>query len=329
MTDEAGIPVLVVFGPTASGKTALAQAFFASGSNPVPEGAGDVFRGKAEIISADSMQVYRGMDIGTAKPDATFLQSLPHHLLDICDPREQFCAGDFVRLADIACADIHARKKIPVILGGTAFYIKNFLYGLPETPQSDPEIRRHFLERMQNEGASKLLGELALVDPESARRIHIHDEYRIVRALEVFYASGRPLSSFVLPEHYRSGYRFLVLALERPRDELYARIDRRVDEMFASGLEAEFRALVEAGYTKDDPGMQAIGYREFFMTDPPGSDTSLISAQIKLDSRKYAKRQETFIRSIPSVIHLHADDYSAFYRHLDVFVRHANRSAAT
>lgn len=309
MTPRNDIPVLVIFGPTASGKTALAGSLFASVcSDMMHDGLPDFFCGKVEIISADSMQVYRGMDIGTAKPDASFLKKLPHHLIDICDPREQFCAGDFVRLADIACADIHSRRKLPVILGGTAFYIRNFLYGLPETPESDPEVRRLLQQRMRREGSGILWHELDASDPERAAMIHKNDEYRIIRALEIFAVSGRSVGSFGIPLTYRSGYRFLVISLDRPRNELYTRIDQRVIRMFEDGLAEEFHSLLEAGYSASDPGMQAIGYREFFMTEPPGSDPEKICAQIQHDSRKYAKRQETFIRSMPNIRHISADD---------------------
>jgi len=252
------------------------------------------------------MQVYRGMDIGTAKPSPSFLEHLPHHLLDIRDPSEQFCAGDFVRLADNACKDIHSRGKLPVILGGTAFYVKNFLYGLPVTPESDPEVRRFYIERMKHDGAAVLFRELEAVDRESAGRINIHDEYRIIRALEVFSASGQPLSSFNLSNTQRDGYRFLVLALDRSREVLYERINRRVEEMFSDGLSDEVQTLIAKGYTAPDPGMQAIGYREFFSSE--SGNMADILAQIQLDSRKYAKRQETFIRSIPDIYHFDADD---------------------
>jgi tRNA dimethylallyltransferase len=271
------------------------------------------------------MQVYRGMDIGTAKPDAAFLSTLPHHLIDICDPREQFCAGDFVRLADEACADIHSRGRLPVVLGGTAFYIRNFLYGLPETPESDPAVRSHLQERMKAEGAAALKRELAAVDPVSAERINIHDEYRILRALEVYAASGRPLSSYGLSVSFRAGRRFLALSLDRPREVLYERIDRRVDQMFASGLVDEFVSLVRSGCGPGDPGLQAIGYREFFQACGEGgiprdvADLERVIELVKTDSRKYAKRQETFIRSIPEIRHFSADDIGAVYREIMVF----------
>ena len=254
------------------------------------------------------MQVYRGMDIGTAKPDQSLLEKLPHHLIDIRNPDEQFSAGDFVRLGDAAIADIHARGKLPVILGGTAFYIRNFLYGLPVTPESDASTRSALIERMKVEGAAVLHRELSSCDPESAKRIHIHDEYRIIRALEVFAASGRPLSSFDLPESFRPGYQFMVISLDRPREELNGRIDRRVVEMFDMGLEAEVERLRAAGYAASDPGMQAIGYREFFMEEVASLGRDAVLAQIQNDSRKYAKRQETFIRPMSCVTHVCADD---------------------
>ncbi len=240
-------------------------------------------------------------------------------MLDLCDPGEQFCAGDFVRLADEACTDIFARGKLPVILGGTAFYIRNFLYGLPETPESDPVLREALKVRMKSEGSAVLHSELASVDPESARRIHPNDEYRIIRALEVLASTGRTRSSCPVPVSTRPGYRFLVISLDRSRGVLYSRINRRVDSMFESGLAGEFESLLAGGRTAEDPGMQAIGYREFFLSTPPGSDISLIREAICTDSRKYAKRQETFIRAMDGVLHLDADDFPGVYRALSSF----------
>ncbi|HOT62280.1 MAG TPA: tRNA (adenosine(37)-N6)-dimethylallyltransferase MiaA [Treponemataceae bacterium] len=316
------IPVLVVFGPTASGKTDLAEALFASDQS---DSAKNPFRGRVDIVSADSMQVYRGMDIGTAKPDPSLLERLPHLLIDIRSPREQFGAGDFVRLADEACRSSWASARFPVLLGGTAFYLKNFVYGLPDTPEADPATREALRARLSREGPLPLRAELERVDPESARRIHPSDEYRLLRALEVYAASGRPLSSFSLSGSPRAGYRFFVAALERPRDELYARIDRRVDLMFERGLREEFARLWEEGYRADDPGMQAIGYREFFEAaseegrDPPNADGERVRFLIKRDSRRYAKRQYTFFRSLPGVVWFFADDRDGFLAAVKAF----------
>ncbi|GHV09628.1 hypothetical protein FACS189485_22390 [Spirochaetia bacterium] len=177
------IPVLILFGPTASGKTEVLKRLFDADA-PC----------RAEIVSADSMQVYRGMDIGTAKPSPAERARIPHHLIDIRSPDEQFHAGDFVRLADLCCAEIAGRGALPVVSGGTGFYLKNFILGLPAAPPSDAGIRDALKEELQNRGAPALMEELARCDPVSAHRIHINDEYRILRALEVFRLSGKETS---------------------------------------------------------------------------------------------------------------------------------------
>lgn len=299
MDASARIPVLVIFGPTAAGKTAVAEKLFTGNGS---------FSGMAEVISADSMQVYRGMDIGTAKPDAALLSELPHHLVNIRNPDQQYGTGEFVAGADSACQDIASRGKCPVMLGGTGFYIRNFLLGMPETPPSKPDIREKIRLRMEREGAETLFTELENIDPVSAARIHRNDEYRIIRALEVHEISGRPLSDFARPESFRPGYRFCIIVLDRNREELYGRIETRVRNMAASGLREEFQALVNRGYTRNDPGMQAIGYREFFSFDPPGSRIDDVIHMIIHSTKRYAKRQETFIHSIPGIQRIHADD---------------------
>ena len=259
------------------------------------------------------MQVYRGMDIGTAKPASEEREKLPHHLIDILDPNEQFNAGDFVRLAGIAAEDIAKRGRLPVVSGGTGFYLKNFLSGLPEAPPSDPEIRETLKSELKEKGAQALMEELALADPESSSRIHINDEYRLLRALEVTRLCGRPLSSFrtcgaqAVEKNLSAApvaKRFLVFGLFRPREELYRRVNERCVAMFSQGLPDEVRRLHEAGYTPRDPGLRAIGYREFFIEDEPGvfrlsSDTAGVQALIAQNSRRYAKRQVTFFSSLP------------------------------
>ena len=312
------IPVLVLFGPTASGKTSLLERLFSTDAQ-------SIFAGKAEIISADSMQIYKGMNIGTATPGEDELKKLPHNLINLYNPDEQFGAGVFESLADEAAKSIYTRGKLPVLAGGTAFYIKNFLYGLPVTPESDEKIRLELKEQIKTLGAEAMYQKLFQVDPVSAARIHINDEYRIVRALEVFAATGRPLSSFGLSESLRGQYEFCVFAIERPRDELYERINSRVVQMMNDGLQEEFAALVEQGYKAEDPGMQAIGYREFFIVaskhNVPPKDAPLdeVTALIQHDSRKYAKRQMTFFKSIECAKWLAADDTGAFEREVAQF----------
>lgn len=304
------IPVLVIFAPTACGKTASVSRLFSNNSS-------SPFSNKAEIINADSMQVYKGLDIGTAKPDPSFLAKLPHHLIDIVSPTEQFGTGEFVRLADAAAQDIFSRGKIPVVCGGTAFYIRNFLYGLPVTPEADPVVRKQLQERLRAEGGAALRRELEKVDSVSALRINENDDYRVIRALEVYYSSGKPLSLYELPSSFRTMYDFLILNLERNRDELYERINNRVELMFSQGLVDEVKNLLASGISPSDPGMQAIGYREFFMSDSAfphsytDSDIDYIKQLIQRDSRHYAKRQVTFFKPIKEAVSIHADSLSA------------------
>jgi len=304
------VTVLVVFGPTASGKTDLLLRLFGQDSSQ-----------KAEIVSADSMQVYRGMDIGTAKPSPEERLRLPHHLIDIRNPDEQFTAGDFVRLAREAIDDIARRGKIPIIAGGTGFYLKNLVLGLPEAPPSDPEIRETLKTDLREKGAAALMEELARFDPVSAGKIHLNDEYRLLRALEVLRLCGRPLSSFNMsggaaaPADCKSVYDFRVIGLYRPREELYRRVNARCAAMFAKGLPDEAQKLYDAGYTPRDPGLRAIGYREFFVEDPPGSGDYRLSRDIDgvrelvaMNSRRYAKRQITFFSSLPGAKWVNPDD---------------------
>jgi tRNA dimethylallyltransferase len=298
------IPVLVLFGPTGSGKTNVLLRLF---------GSGGLLPQKAEVVSADSMQVYRGMDIGTAKPSAEEKARLPHHLIDIRNPDEQFNAGDFVRLAGQAILDIAGRGAFPVVSGGTGFYLKNLIMGLPEAPPTDEAIRAALKLELREKGSGSLMEELARHDPASAEKIHINDEYRLLRALEVLRLSGRPLSSFGITgadaahtadKDFRSRCRFIVIGLSRPREELYRRINARCAAMFSQGLPDEVRKLYDAGYTPRDPGLRAIGYREFFVEDEGengayrlSQDLSGVQSLVAQNSRRYAKRQVTFFAS--------------------------------
>jgi len=292
------IPVLILFGPTASGKTGILLKLENS-----------QLLCPMEVISADSMQVYKGLDIGTAKPSADERLRLPHHLIDIRDPSEQFNAGDFVRLADETCQQIASREKLPVISGGTGFYLKNFIMGLSEAPPSDTIIRDQLKQELIEKGAACLKEELNSCDPISAERIHINDEYRLLRALEVYRVCGRPLSSFEVSSNEKRGnYKFIIIGLSWPREDLYHRINLRCNDMFKKGLTAEVHSLYEAGYTPDDPGLRAIGYREFFIeTDDKqnkwrlSQDIDGVQALVAQNSRSYAKRQITFFTGIPDV----------------------------
>jgi len=304
------VPALVIYGATAAGKTQLLEELFASNNALFP----------AEVISADSMQVYKGMNIGTAKPSAELCSKLPHHLIDICGPGEQFNAGDFVRLAKTAMKNIEKKNKIPVIAGGTGFYINNLVSGLPESPPSNAEIRAALKKELEDGGVEALFDELAESDPVSAHRIHKNDNYRLLRALEVFRLTGKPLSSFKMnnganskgtqgaEEKTPGAGGFFVICLERDREDLYKRINLRTAKMFQDGLSEEVKALFEAGFTPAGPAMRAIGYREFFNQNDDGSYSlleglsskyrlSIIEEAVAQNSRRYAKRQVTYSKN--------------------------------
>ena len=286
---EPKIPVLVIFAPTASGKTALTRELFS------PQGSHFILN--AEVISADSQAVYKEMDIGTAKPDDSLCKEIPHHLINLLNPDQQYNVSDFVDEADEACQQIYSRGRLPVVCGGTGFYIRNFLYGVAPTPISDEKLRNELKERIAREGNNALYEELKKIDPESAEKIHPNDAYRICRALEVYYLTGQKRSSFK-PEgqgQLRSKYDFLFIVLEPQREVLYERIRQRVDMMFDAGLENEVRSLIAKGYTKETPGMKAIGYSEWFESN----NIEEIREAIKHHSCKYAKKQYTYIRDIP------------------------------
>ena len=277
---------MLLLGATAVGKSALLQ-----------ELAPHLRACRAEVINADSRQVYRGMDIGTAKPSPRLRCLVPHHLIDVVEPAVQFTAGHFVRAAERLVTEIRARGGVPVIAGGAAFYLWSFLHGLSAAPPADPALRRELQRRARQDGAAALHRELALHDPVSAARLATGDTNRIVRALEVCRLTGRPLSAFVSPQAARGDYPFLTLGLQRERQELYARIDRRVERMFAAGLAAEVAALRARGYHAGTPGMRSIGYAEFFRDTAPAARRELVQR----NSRRFAKRQLTFFRRFPRV----------------------------
>jgi tRNA dimethylallyltransferase len=263
---------------------------------------------RAEVVSADALQVYRHLDIGTAKPGADLLSRIPHHLIDIIDYPESFSVGDFCKRTDEALAGILRREHLPVISGGTAYYLKSWLLGMPETPLSDPRIRSELETHWAGKTSEALKEEILRIDPVSARRIGRGDRYRMLRVLEVYLQTGRPLSSFSVPDSPREDYNVLSIGLTRERQELYSRINQRVEEMFSDGLAAEVAALRRRGASASDPGMKGIGYREWFgepgdSREPgePDPDENRVKELIARNSRRYAKRQITFFSSLPDV----------------------------
>jgi len=297
--------IIIIFGPTAVGKT---QVITALGEYNI------------EIINADSMQVYKYMDIGTAKPERTLRKKIPHHLIDIADPSRQFNAGNFVEMAEALIDGIAKRQNLPVICGGTAYYIRSFIYGLPPSPPGNPEIRMQVRNEFQQKGREALYKELKEADPVSAAKININDSYRIQRALEIIKSSGKPLSAYHIPQRPRTDYRMLLLGLLRERQELYTRIEDRVEEMFTRGLAAEIKRLVARGYNEHDPGMRGIGYKEFFQMQKDCCTLAEVKKNIKRHSKQYAKRQLTFFKSIPGVQWIAADDISGIENRMRDFL---------
>jgi len=302
---------VILTGPTASGKTELLDAVFGRGafsffaSLEVEAGGERGNPTSAEILSADSMQAYRGMNIGTAKPSHEILARLPHHLIDFKNPDEQYTAGEFVRLADDICGTLGSRNILPVISGGTGFYIRNFLCGPSLAPPSDPAMREKVAGDLAKLGVEALREELSTADPVSAERICGNDVYRLTRAIEILRTSGQPPSRFAPSGKKRGAFEFLVIGIEKPRAELKERIGARVDAMFAEGLPDEIASLVAAGYNETCPGLKAIGYREFF--DMAGAPLASIAEAIKLHTLQYAKRQMTFLRALPGIVWIAPD----------------------
>lgn len=280
--------ILVVCGPTAAGKTALGVEL--------------ARRLNGEVVSADSMQVYRGMDIGTAKPTAAEMGGIPHHMIDVAEPEEDFSAARYVELAAPCVDGILARGKLPILVGGTGLYIDSLLAGREFAPFSG-RWRSRLEARLAEEGAAALYAELERVDPARAAKLHMGDEKRILRALEVWYETGETITAHdeaarALPPRYgavRVGVSF------RERPDLWARIDRRVDAMLAAGLAEEVRALLGRGLSPRCTAMQAIGYKELAAALTEGRDLAAAAEEIKLRSRQYAKRQLTWFRRTEGV----------------------------
>ena len=277
--------ILVITGPTASGKTALAVEL--------------AKRHNGEVVSADSMQIYRRMDIGTAKPTETEKQGVPHHMLDVAEPEEDFSVAWYVEMAAACVEDVFSRGKLPILAGGTGLYIDSLLSGrtFAAFDGSSP-IRGELEERYAREGGQALLDELAGVDPETAARLHPNDGKRIVRALEVWLTTGKTITRHneetrALPPRYDA--LTLTLDFER-REDMWDRIDRRVDRMMADGLEEEVRALLDSGVSRRCTAMQSIGYKELVPAVSGELTAAEAAAQIKLRSRQYAKRQRTWFR---------------------------------
>ncbi len=259
--------------------------------------------------------------MGSAKVSPEVLKRVPHHLINILSYKVGFNAGDFVRLAEKAVRGILERGKVPVLCGGTAFYYRNFLYGLPAIPPVEKGIRQGLLRELRERGLPALYEELVKLDPPTAWRLAPGDRNRIVRALEVCRGTGWPLSAYPLCGELRRDYSILLLGLTCPRSELYEKINRRVVDMFDQGLEEEVRGLLAQGARPEDPGMRGIGYREFFIYLRKGCMTRPeLLALIQQNSRRYAKRQMTFFRSLGNIRWYNPQEEKALAGELERFL---------
>jgi len=300
------IPVLALLGPTAVGKTDLALAL--------------TERWPVDVVNMDSAQVYRGMDIGTAKPDAAARARVPHHLFDCVDPAESYSAGRFVSDARVAIQRIRQAGRVPLLVGGTVLYYRALRDGLAPLPAADPIVRAELTARAAQVGWPALHAELADVDPEAGARIHPHDAQRIQRALEVLRLTGASLSSH-WARAARSGLALHTLAL-MPADRawLHQRIAQRLEAMFAAGFVAEVARLRARGDLHADlPALRAVGYRQVWACLEGRLDESLLFQSALQATRQFAKRQLTALRPLPGVMALQAEDRAARAQAVDYF----------
>ena len=284
------IPIIAVCGPTASGKTSL-------GINIA-----GAFNG--EVVSCDSMQIYKGLDIGTAKPTKEEMNGVVHHLIDVVEPDAPFSCAEYVTLATEAVKDISARGKLPILCGGTGLYLDRFLCGEMEETHADEALRASLFEYAEKEGADALHARLRAVDPESADAIHKNNVKRVVRALEIFEQTGIPKSEFDRRSQVgASPYDAMVIGLHYPRREvLYERINRRVDMMLADGLLEETKQLKSEGvFDVNLTAAQAIGYKELLGCLDGNETLTEATENLKTATRRYAKRQLTWFTAKPYV----------------------------
>lgn len=304
-------PLVAIVGPTAVGKTALS-----------------IVVAKAidgEVVSMDSMQVYRHMNIGTAKPTVEERQGVPHHLIDVVDPGEEFSAARYQELASAAIQDILARGKIPMLVGGTGLYLKAVVDGLLFPDQGKaPEIRARLEKEVEERGSRALHERLAQVDPDAAARIHPNDARRIVRALEVYEATGTPITVLQRRHSAASGekrYRLAMIGLTRERENLYRRVNDRVDEQVARGLVEETKKLMAMGFSERLVAHQALGYKEMIPYIKGEKTLEEAKETLKMETRRYAKRQLTWFRADKRVEWVNLDKFPSFDAACDRIIR--------
>lgn len=282
--------VLCVVGPTATGKTKMGVAL--------------AKRFDGEVVSVDSMQLYRGMAIGTAAPTQEEMEGVPHHMVAVADPAESWSAARYVRAADACVQDILGRGRLPVLVGGTGLYLDALIRGTDFAAGSQgTELRRQLQRRARQEGVETLLEELRRIDPAAAQKLHLRDEKRIIRALEVWYETGCTITEHDRQERQRPPkYDALYIGLDfLDRQDLRDRIDKRVDTMVEQGLLEEVETLLASGLPRDATALQAIGYKQFLAVAEGTATRQEAIEEVKLRSRQYAKRQLTWLRRNPDI----------------------------
>ena len=306
--------LIVILGPTACGKTALAIK------------AAQAFDG--EVVSGDSMQVYRRMDIGTAKATAEEMQGIPHWLIDIREPDYGYSVADF-RCEAISCIDgIIARGHQPIVCGGTGLYISSLLneYHFSSVGGADRQIREELRKELETIGAQSLHDRLRMIDPQAAERIHPNDSHRLIRALEVWQSEGKPISSLWKSPGMESPYRPLLVGLTADRETLYRRIEKRVDDMLARGLVDEVRSLLKEGISRDAVSMQGLGYRQIAAYLEGECTLEDAVSLLKRDTRRFAKRQLTWFKRDERIAWFNVDRYSGeneLFKDVKTLIGHA------
>lgn len=285
--------LLVICGATATGKTRLAVDC--------------ALKLNTEIISADSQLVYRGLNIGTAKPTEEEKQGIKHHMIDVVEPYESFSVSDYSKLAEPVVQNLIKQNRVPVICGGTGFYVNSLLYDLSYgNTAADSGTRRRYEEILRDKGKVYLFEILKTVDAATAEKLHPNDTKRVIRALEIYKLSGKRKSD--IQDRQTPKYDYLAVAVDYPRDELYERINKRVDEMFSLGLVDEVKGLLSSGVNENCQCMQAIGYKEVVYGLLNGDLNSTMCDIIKQNTRHYAKRQITFFKKLSGIVWLKPDE---------------------
>ena len=309
-------PVVVMVGPTAVGKSRVAvevaKAF------------------ETEVLTADSRQVYRGMDVGTDKPVPEERQAVPHRLIDLVDPDESFNAGLYRRQAVDEIERLYRDRRLPLVVGGTGLYVRTLLKGLCDAPQADPIVRAALRQEAKDQGHDRLYARLVEVDPAAAARLHPRDESKVIRALEVYQLSGRRMSEFQQEHGFAERpFSALIIGLNRDRAALYRRIEERIDWQLSHGLIEETKQLLAQGYQRDSAAMKGLGYRQVAEHLAGEYDVGEMVRRFKRDTRHFSKRQMTWFRKEPGIQWLTIEESESVQHTAALVIGQVDRFLAT